>query len=206
MSQEEISKVLAFKTEDVNSPQGRTFDGTVIYKNGLFYGISSAFKNTSTGEDDYSYESTTNIIIFDESGNIKTEIPVIKTSSTEYCYGSISGDLSVGADGSVTCMVSMTKYDPDTYAEDTAVTLKTYDTSGQEIASADMTSVLESGQDSYISSWISDKDGNAYISTGEKVIVFDKSGTKLFEIDAAPGDNSWLSSLILTNEGRLPIP
>ena len=200
LSESEIKKMLAYKTENIPVPDQKSFENAVVFKNGLLYGLSYGYTSTKNGEE-YSYEQTTEIIIFDETGTVKANIPVIRSSSEENSFGTVNGGIAVDDSGNVTCLVSKTVYDPDTYDQTSTTFLKTYDVSGNEVNSVDMSSVI--GGEEYVNSWAGDSEGNIYLLCSNKITVLDKNGTKLFDLTEPGGDNVWINSLLVTNSGKV---
>ena len=51
----------------------------------------------------------------------------------------------------------------------------------------------------YVQYLASDKEGNLYMAYDQKIIVSDKEGKKLFEIDV----DNWIDTLFETNDGQV---
>ncbi|MBQ5311521.1 MAG: hypothetical protein ILP19_05720 [Oscillospiraceae bacterium] len=205
MSAEEVKKSLAFKTMPVKTPEGMMPEGNVVFKNGLYYAVTSAYKAlpSEEGENKFdNYEMTTSMMIFDEEGNLKNEITLFRLLSEGSSYGS-AGEFSVDDSGNIVISLNVSKYDPNSGEGSTESFIKTFDAQGNEIASIPTNNFLDgSDGDGYLSSWVADGDGNIYLLASNKVIVLDKTGSKLFDIQGPSTDNAWLGNIVLTNSGK----
>ena len=189
-SAESAKSTLAFKPSEILAPEGASINGSIAYRDGLYYACSSKYNDDGTSE--------AKVLVFDESG-LKTEIPVNKCSAEE--WGTFMGELNIGDDGSVTVVYML--YDNSDEGKN-KYTLYKFDKDGNQISSEDMSDVFNiadtSDDRAYMSNFLFDKDGNLIINFSSSIRVVSPTGEKLFDIPME-NENSNINSLITTNAG-----
>ncbi len=196
IDQQEAMKSLAFKVTDVSVD----FDmnSGLTSKDGLFY--TSTYTSEQNGD---SYYSSTNIAVFDASGEVKLSIPIFEQKSDNE-YGGIDGSIFVDDSGNISCSVFTGSWDEETGESDDHRYLIKFDSTGKEISRIDISEIVtEKDQEDgkYFSSFLIDSNGYIYISLGQIVRVCDSAGTFLFDTPEPENDDSWFNTLFLTNSG-----
>lgn len=80
-------------------------------------------------------------------------------------------------------------------------TLKIVDETGAEIFTEDITAAVKGNSEwTYISHCVSDKEGNLYLQSDSKILVYDINGSFLFELNAK---ESWIQGIGMAKDGTV---
>ncbi|MBQ8978780.1 MAG: hypothetical protein IJ080_03340 [Oscillospiraceae bacterium] len=186
---EELKASLAFEPVTVNAPEGYSIGYSVSYKDGIYYSTYTDYK------DDGGIDNK--IIAFDASG-LKQVYDVGSVGAEE--WGSMQGGMKVDKEGNVICIFNKATYS-DEGAENT-YTMYKFAPTGELKEQTDLTAAFNSemGENAYMQGFLIDDDGNLIINFSSAVCVFDKTGTKLFDIKNN-NENAYISQLLFTNAG-----
>ncbi|MCM1524381.1 MAG: hypothetical protein NC120_07980 [Ruminococcus sp.] len=201
VDQQEAMKTLAYDVKDVSVDA--EIDRTVVYKNGLFYGLNSLYELKGS-EEDGNYFSTYSIVVFDENGEITQTIPVYEQTEPNE-YGGVSGGIFISDEGNITCMMYKGSYDEETGEDSYSNELVTFDSAGNIISTIDTSNIVSEQESNEEQMWLQDflvdGQGNIYFNLNKCVRVCDSAGKVLFTTEKLSGDNAWSNGMILTNGG-----
>ncbi|MCM1577581.1 MAG: hypothetical protein NC078_02120 [Ruminococcus sp.] len=198
VNQEEAMKTLAFKITDVPVDD----ISNIVFKNGKYYGIKNTSETKGEG-DDRIYLYSTDIVEFDETGNVTLTIPIFHPTEAN-SYGGIQSGIMLDDEGNITVLTYESLYHEDTGEYDESSYIRKFAPDGSEISSIDANSIVteEEQQDQmWLQNVLIDKEGNIILNLYSIIRVLDSSGNKLFDTERLNTDNSWINGMFMTNTG-----